>query len=74
MAKVRITPDTQLATPEAIRIRIAQLESEQKTTQNSTDLTQLERRIKALQERMVAGSDLNIPRNASLLKSKRDLE
>lgn len=74
MSKVRITPDAQLATPEAIRIRITQLEAELKTTQNPTDITQVSRRMKALQDRLTAGTDLNIPRNVSLLKSKSDMQ
>ncbi len=73
MAKTRITPDVELATVEALQVRIRQLEGELKGASAESDLKTLTRRIKALQDRLALGSVDKTAAKASLLKSKSDL-
>ena len=69
---MRITPDSELATPAAVRNRIAQLEKELAAAKHPTDVTVLTRRIKALNDRLAIGVE-KTEINAKLLKSKNDL-
>jgi len=73
MANIKITPDAQLATPDAIRIRVGQLEKELQTADREADRTVLQRRIKTLQERLARGGVDRSAVNPNLLKSKNDL-
>ena len=73
MAKVKITPDAELASTEAVRIRISQLEKELATTQNPADSKPLSRRIKILQDRLSMGQAGKTAANPRLLISKNDL-
>ncbi len=69
---MRITPDAELATPEAVKTRIAQLERDLGSATHPTDKVVLSRRIKALKERLNIGVDKTTT-NSSLLKSKNDM-
>jgi hypothetical protein len=69
---MRITPDSELATPVAVKTRIAQLEKELSTATHPTDLTVLTRRIKALNDRLTIGVE-KTEINAKLLRSKNDM-
>jgi hypothetical protein len=73
MAKVKLTPDAQLATPEAIQIRIGQLEKELTTTTHPTDVRQINGRIKALKARLEIGPEKTGGAKSGLLVSKNDL-
>ncbi|HYG77401.1 MAG TPA: hypothetical protein VEK08_20510 [Planctomycetota bacterium] len=73
MAKVKVTPDAQLITAEAIKIRIEQLEKELATTTHPTDVRQLNGRIRALKTRLEIGPEKTGGANSGLLASKSDL-
>jgi len=73
MAKVKMTPDAQLATPEAIQIRIFQLETELKTTTHPTDVRQINGRVRSLKARLDVGIEKTGGAKSSLLISKNDL-
>jgi len=70
---MRITPDSELATKEAIKTRIEQLERELQKTQHPSDLMILNRRIKNLNDRLAIGVEKTAI-NAALLKSKNDMQ
>ena len=74
MSKMKITPDVELATKEAIQIRIAYLQKELSSAHNPVDTKVLMRRVKALQDRLGIGPVENTASKASLLLSKKDLE
>ena len=74
MAKTRMTPDAALATDEAIRTRIAQLEAQLKTETNPADIRQTNGRIRGLQSRLTVGPAEKTAANPNLLISKSDLE
>lgn len=69
---MRITPDAELATPEAVKTRIGQLERDLGSATSPTDKVVLSRRIKALKDRLSIGVDKTAT-NSALLKSKNDL-
>lgn len=69
---MRVTPDAELATPEAVKMRIATLEKDLGSATSPTDKVVLSRRIKALKERLHIGVDKTTT-NAALLKSKNDM-
>ena len=71
---IRMTPDSQLVTVEAIKSRIALLEEELKKTENATDIRQINGRIRALQGRLTVGSPDKTAAKPNLLISKKDLE
>lgn len=73
MAKMKITPDSQLATKEAVQTRIDQLKSELVRTTNPSDVKQLNGRIRALQTRLGIGPIEKTVTNPALLISKNDL-
>jgi hypothetical protein len=70
---MRITPDAELATPEAVKTRIAQLERDLGSATGPSDKVVLSRRIKALKDRLSIGGVEKTATNAALLKSKNDL-
>lgn len=70
---MRITPDSELATPTAVQTRIVQLEKELASATHPTDIHVLNRRIKTLKERLSIGVE-KTSANASLLKSKNDMQ
>jgi len=71
---LRITPDSELVTIEAIKNRIAQLEEKLKGTQDPVDLRQINGRLRSLQTRLDVGSPDKTAANQRLLLSKKDLE
>lgn len=73
MAKMKITPDAQLATTEAVQTRVDQLKKELEKTKNPSDVKQLNGRIRALQTRLGIGPAQKTVSNAALLISKNDL-
>ena len=71
---LRVTPDAQLVTVEAIKNRIAQIEEKLKLAQNPVDVRQLNGRIRNLHARLAVGSPERTAADPSLLLSKKDLE
>jgi hypothetical protein len=69
---MKITPDASLATEEAVKLRIVQLEDEAKKSTNPDEAAHLNRRIKNLRQRLSVGVEKTISK-AALLKSKNDL-
>jgi len=69
---MKITPDASLATEEAVKLRISQLEEEVKKSTDQNEAAHLNRRIKNLRQRLSVGVEKTIG-NAALLKSKNDL-
>ena len=70
---IRITPDSELATAAAVQTRITQLEKELAAATHPTDVHVLNRRIKALKDRLAIGVEKTAA-NAALLKSKSDMQ
>ena len=69
---MRVTPDAELATPEAVKMRIAMLEKDLGSATGPSDKVVLSRRIKALKDRLNIGVE-KTKTDASLLKSKNDM-
>jgi hypothetical protein len=76
MTKLRITADSELATPEAIQFRIDQLRGELSNGASTTDKLCLSRRIAYLKTRLPqqAGAAIVPPISAELLLTKGELE
>jgi len=72
MAKIKVTPDAALATVEAVKIRLEQLRKEIESTRDSNEIAHLNRRIKALKDRLSGGEKAQ-PADPKLLLSKNDL-
>jgi predicted nucleic acid-binding Zn-ribbon protein len=72
MAKIKVTPDAALATVEAVKIRLEQLRKEIEGTHDSNEIAHLNRRIKALKDRLAVGEKPR-PVDPKLLLSKNDL-
>jgi hypothetical protein len=70
---IKVTPDAQLATVDAIRNRLTQLEKDLAATQDPISVKMLSGRIKALQARLSLGSVDKTVANPNLLKSKNDM-
>jgi hypothetical protein len=70
---IKVTPDAQLATLDAIKNRVAQLEKDLAATQDPVSVKMLTGRIKALQARLALGSAEKTAANPNLLKSKNDM-
>jgi hypothetical protein len=70
---IKITPDAQLATVEAIKNRITQLEKDRAATRDAVSVKMLSGRIRALQARLSLGSAEKTSANPALLKSKNDM-